>query len=62
MFIDDHIGVSIAGLASDARILWYEKEHDSFKTNDSLLSLVDSCVPNVLIINMLSINQCQLLD
>ena len=24
MFIDDHIGVSIAGLASDARILWYE--------------------------------------
>ena len=22
MFIDDHIGVSIAGLASDARILW----------------------------------------
>jgi len=25
MFIDDHIGVSIAGLASDARILWYEK-------------------------------------
>jgi 20S proteasome alpha/beta subunit len=30
MFIDDHIGVSIAGLASDARILWYEK-----KTNDS---------------------------
>jgi 20S proteasome subunit alpha 6 len=25
MFIDDHIGVSIAGLASDARILWYKK-------------------------------------
>jgi len=27
MFIDDHIGVSIAGLASDARILWYEKKN-----------------------------------
>jgi 20S proteasome alpha/beta subunit len=26
MFIDDHIGVSIAGLASDARILWYKNK------------------------------------
>jgi 20S proteasome alpha/beta subunit len=32
MFIDDHIGVSIAGLASDARILWYAQEnHSSFE-------------------------------
>jgi 20S proteasome alpha/beta subunit len=29
MFIDDHIGVSIAGLASDARILWYEKKENN---------------------------------
>jgi len=29
MFIDDHIGVSIAGLASDARILWYAQENYS---------------------------------
>lgn len=40
MFIDDHIGVSIAGLASDARILWYEesKTKRNFSHSSSFVS------------------------
>ena len=36
MFIDDHVGVSIAGLASDGRILWYETLDSSSVMRSSL--------------------------
>ena len=38
MFIDDHIGVSIAGLASDARILWFVQFFKFFLFNFAFFS------------------------